>query len=179
MSPTASGGYGGSGTCTASLYAACAGCCAHLTNARRFVCLSGSGCQPGCQLERRDGQDWCAAVANEPVSTFAAVKDSTVLDGCLHAGAHAAQHTATVGPDGHIRKFHVHVCKKEMSMAELYPVFAAHAMEWAIMGRDNAWWSVITDEKYKDNNQDLPVHVKDEFFASGKCVGLSYTLGVM
>jgi hypothetical protein len=121
------------------------------------------------------------AVANEPirVSTFAAVNDSAVLDGCLHAGAHAAQHTATVGPDGHIRKFHVHVCKKEMSMAELYPVFAAHAMEWAIMGRDNAWWSVITNEKYKDNNQDLPVHVKDEFFASGKCVGLSYTLGVM
>jgi 2-polyprenyl-3-methyl-5-hydroxy-6-metoxy-1,4-benzoquinol methylase len=44
-------------------------------------------------------------------------------------------------------------------------VFEAHQREWAAMGEDNAWWSVLTDPRFK-NLADIPEEDKDNFFAS-------------
>jgi 2-polyprenyl-3-methyl-5-hydroxy-6-metoxy-1,4-benzoquinol methylase len=89
------------------------------------------------------------------------------VDRCLHAGEDAAHHTATVEPGGTYRKFKVYACGSvELTLADLYPVFASHALEWNILGRDNAWWSVVTDDRYRTSD-DLPTELKNEFYSSG------------
>jgi SAM-dependent methyltransferase len=51
-----------------------------------------------------------------------------------------------------IRRYEVPHCGKNYSLAALHYSFAAHAVEWNIMGRDKPWWSVITSDEFKSKH---------------------------
>lgn len=46
-------------------------------------------------------------------------------------------------------------------------MFAAHSVEWAILGKEDPWWSVISVDEFK-GKVDLPEEQKQRFYASGK-----------
>ena len=71
-----------------------------------------------------------------------------------------------VEPDGNYRFYRVPQCGRSYSLAELQPVFAAHSVEWSIMGRDMPWWSVLTEDKYKREKPTRKVIAS--FYESGK-----------
>ena len=71
-----------------------------------------------------------------------------------------------VESDGNYRYYRVPQCGKSYSLADLQPVFAAHSVEWSIMGRDMPWYSVLTDERYKTEKPSRLL--LNRFYESGK-----------
>merc|ERR1712216_121077 len=57
---------------------------------------------------------------------------------------------------------HCHATYQEPDLIE---VFEAHKTEWAYFGRTQAWWSVLTDDRWKGMT-DIPAAYKDEFYQS-------------
>jgi len=55
-------------------------------------------------------------------------------------------------------------CGRDYTLPDLYPVFAAHAVEWSIMGRTEAWWSVLTSWP---RTATVSPALKEKFYASG------------
>jgi SAM-dependent methyltransferase len=66
---------------------------------------------------------------------------------------------------GTIRKYELPVCKLSYTIPELNYDFAAHQVEWNIMGKTMAFWSVLTGLP-KNDSLITPDLVK-EFYASG------------
>ena len=58
-----------------------------------------------------------------------------------------------------VRRNGVHVCRCHARVCR-------HTLEWNKMGKDNAWWSVLTEEKYKGKT--ILEQDKREFYLSGK-----------
>eukprot|EP00439_Symbiodinium_sp_Y106_P058811 s1276_g8.t1 len=64
------------------------------------------------------------------------------------------------------RRYFVGLCNRSYTIPDLYEVFAAHSVEWAILGKTQAWWSVIS-VKELEGQRDLPKEQKQRFYASG------------
>jgi len=67
-------------------------------------------------------------------------------------------------------------CGRTFTIPDLYSTFSAHAVEWNLMGKTDAWWSVLTDFP---RGADIPEDDKRKFYESGK-VHIAYvwqTLG--
>ena len=77
---------------------------------------------------------------------------------------HGARLSGTIDNLGQLRQYHSDWCSQTFTLPQLHKVFAAHAVEWNMMGRDAAWWSVLT-EFPKDAQ--IPESAKVEFYASG------------
>lgn len=58
-------------------------------------------------------------------------------------------------------------CQMNYQDANLVDVFEAHRTEWAHFGRTQAWWSVLTDDRWK-GMKDIPAVFKDEFYKSSR-----------
>ena len=50
--------------------------------------------------------------------------------------------------DGTFRVYDIPQCGMNITLPELSDVFASHAVEWNIMGRERPWWSVISHSEY-------------------------------
>jgi len=68
--------------------------------------------------------------------------------------------------DLHQRTFCSDLCQRMYTLSDVYPMFAAHAVEWNLMGKDNAWWSVLVAPEFKDQ-KDIPLDAKMGFYKSG------------
>ena len=64
----------------------------------------------------------------------------------------------------HLRMFEVPQCNYNVSLVTIYPVFAAHQVEWNIMGKTMPWWSVLSGEA---KTTDISPANKAEFYRSG------------
>ena len=71
--------------------------------------------------------------------------------------------TATVEGE-ELRHFEVRKCLTNVTLPSVYHVFAAHQLEWNVMGKEAPWWSVLTG---LPKARDVPLSVKDEFYRSG------------
>ena len=58
-------------------------------------------------------------------------------------------------------------CQMSYQDSDLTEVFEAHRTEWAHFGRTQAWWSVLTDDRWK-GMKDIPAQFKDEFYQSSR-----------
>jgi len=61
------------------------------------------------------------------------------------------------------RSFEVRKCGYNVTLRDVYRVFAAHQVEWNQMGKTMAWWSVLTGF---DKTADIPEKAKDKFYKS-------------
>ena len=57
-------------------------------------------------------------------------------------------------------------CSRSYRLHDLTDVFESHRLEWAKFGDEQPWWSVLTDDRWK-NKRDIPEKYKDEFYGSG------------
>lgn len=64
------------------------------------------------------------------------------------------------------RQFFIEKCGYNVSIPDVYKAFAAHQVEWNLMGRDAPWWSVLTDPAFQ-NKQDISSDRKRGFYDSG------------
>ena len=64
------------------------------------------------------------------------------------------------------REFTVPICNASFTIPELFKDFSAHQVEWSVMGKTRAFWSVLTGMPQDDNlvNQDMTA----EFYESGR-----------
>ncbi len=56
-------------------------------------------------------------------------------------------------------------CSFKYDEASVTDVFESHRSEWAHFGRTQAWWSVLTDDRWK-GMKDIPLDVKNNFYKS-------------
>ena len=61
------------------------------------------------------------------------------------------------------RSFEVRKCGYNVTLRDVYRVFAAHQVEWNQMGKTMPWWSVLTGF---DKTADIPETAKDTFYKS-------------
>jgi len=80
-------------------------------------------------------------------------------------GERGAQRSGTIDNLGQLRQYQSDWCGKTFTLPQLHKVFAAHAVEWNLMGRDAAWWSVLTEYP---KEAEIPESAKLEFYASGQ-----------
>lgn len=108
-----------------------------------------------------------ASAPSERVPSAAGPDDALVSDNAVvGTGSGGSLLTAVLDLAGQARIFKVPQCGRSFTLPELYPVFAAHQVEWNIMGRDNAWWSVLTDHPEWSNP---PTDAqKDQFYDLGR-----------
>ena len=64
------------------------------------------------------------------------------------------------------RSFNSTFCRTSYTLSDLSEIFSAHSIEWNILGRDQAWYSVIADKRWA-GKRDIPKSDKDEFYKSG------------
>mmetsp|Transcript_6561 Transcript_6561/g.24507 ORF Transcript_6561/g.24507 Transcript_6561/m.24507 type:complete len:439 (-) Transcript_6561:65-1381(-) len=65
---------------------------------------------------------------------------------------------------GTLRQFES-ACGRTFTIPDLYSTFSAHAVEWNLMGKTDAWWSVLTEFP---RGADIPEDDKRKFYESGK-----------
>jgi SAM-dependent methyltransferase len=66
---------------------------------------------------------------------------------------------------GTTRKYELPMCKLSYTIPELNYDFAAHQVEWNIMGKTSAFWSVLT--QFPKNDSDVTPEMIKKFYASG------------
>ena len=64
------------------------------------------------------------------------------------------------------RRYFVGLCSRSYTIPDLYEVFAAHSVEWAILGKTQAWWSVLSSKEFEGQRL-LPKEQKERFYQSG------------
>jgi SAM-dependent methyltransferase len=74
--------------------------------------------------------------------------------------------TAEVDRRGRERVFLIDRCSNRVTLPEIYGVFAAHQVEWNVMGKGEAWWSVLTD--LPRANANIPEERKLGFYSGGR-----------
>ena len=62
------------------------------------------------------------------------------------------------------RNFFIRSCGYNITLSSIYYVYAAHQIEWNIMGREMPWFSVLTGYK---RTKTITSEKKDEFYRSG------------
>lgn len=62
------------------------------------------------------------------------------------------------------REFQSEYCKQTYTVASLSAVFSAHSVEWSMMGKERAWWSVLTNY---EQVPEIPEAEKVKFYQSG------------
>ena len=80
-------------------------------------------------------------------------------------GALPHELSAHVAPDGAARVFESSYCRRNFTLPSLASVFAAHAVEWNVMGKERPWWSVMSSDQYRGETLDEPTKAK--FYATG------------
>jgi len=76
----------------------------------------------------------------------------------------ASPFTALLNGTAGYRSFHVAKCGYNVTIPEIYHVFAAHQVEWNLMGKTKAWWSVLTN---LPKTAEVSDDIKQKFYASG------------
>ncbi|EOD30034.1 hypothetical protein EMIHUDRAFT_462911 [Emiliania huxleyi CCMP1516] len=66
--------------------------------------------------------------------------------------------------NGDYRIYNVEKCDYNVTLFSVYPVFAAHQIEWNTMGKTMAWWSVLIG---LPKTADISETEKVRFYASG------------
>ena len=66
--------------------------------------------------------------------------------------------------NGDYRTYNVDKCGYNVTLFSVYPVFAAHQIEWNTMGKTMAWWSVLTSLPM---TADISETEKVKFYARG------------
>mmetsp|Transcript_16268 Transcript_16268/g.39946 ORF Transcript_16268/g.39946 Transcript_16268/m.39946 type:complete len:259 (-) Transcript_16268:115-891(-) len=79
-------------------------------------------------------------------------------------GGHAHQLSALFHENGSVRRFVSSFCVSNETVESLYYPFAAHSVEWNILGRDRAWWSVLSNSP---QTKDISAEEKAKFYYSG------------
>ena len=64
----------------------------------------------------------------------------------------------------YFRVFEVAKCGYNVSLPSVYPIFAAHQVEWNLLGKTMPWWSVLSGQ---DKTVDINEPSKVEFYRSG------------
>lgn len=67
--------------------------------------------------------------------------------------------------NGALRRYQSEWCRSEYTLPELYETFAAHVVEWSILGRDRPWQSVHTHFR---KGAELSPNQKQKFYESGE-----------
>ena len=70
-------------------------------------------------------------------------------------------------PNGSLRVYDVPQCGAAYTLAQLQSVFAAHAVEWNLMGRDRPWWSVLSSAQYDQGTTPSENTIRT-FYATGR-----------
>ncbi|CAK9028690.1 unnamed protein product [Durusdinium trenchii] len=90
---------------------------------------------------------------------------------CIPAAATAAslswELSGVIDRFGGARQYFVGLCNRSYTIPDLYDVFTAHSIEWAILGKKDPWWSVISADEFR-GKVDLPAEQKQRFYDSGK-----------
>jgi SAM-dependent methyltransferase len=73
--------------------------------------------------------------------------------------------TAEVDERGRERVFLVERCGTRVTLPQVYGAFAAHQVEWNMMGKDDAWWSVLIGFQ---KGTAVPEASKRAFYQSGR-----------
>ena len=76
---------------------------------------------------------------------------------------------------GKYRSFEVSKCGYNVTIRDVYKVFAAHQVEWNSMGKTMAWYSVITDIPKGSQISD---QLKDQFYEGGRDQVKATTVGL-
>jgi len=69
--------------------------------------------------------------------------------------------------NGSLRVYDVPQCGAAYTLAQLQNVFAAHAVEWNLMGRDRPWWSVLSVAEYDQGTAPSENTIRT-FYESGR-----------
>jgi SAM-dependent methyltransferase len=72
--------------------------------------------------------------------------------------------TGTIDVNGHARVFPVPSCGVNVTIPKVTNAFFAHMVEWSIMGKQRAWWSVLTG---LPQTPVISEEHKTQFYASG------------
>ena len=65
-------------------------------------------------------------------------------------------------PDGAARVFESSYCRRNFTLPSLASVFAAHAVEWNVMGKERPWWSVMSSDQYRGETLALEISVNNK-----------------
>ena len=71
--------------------------------------------------------------------------------------------------NGALRVYASRFCDRNYTLPELNSVFVAHSIEWSLMGRDDPWWSVLTNPRFKQATptDQLNTSQKNAFYKTG------------
>ena len=69
---------------------------------------------------------------------------------------------SVVGDALQLRQYNSSWCGTVFTLPDMYATFAFHSVEWSLMGKDNAWRSVLTGVK------EVSAETKSNFYLSGK-----------
>ncbi|CAE7436656.1 ubiG [Symbiodinium natans] len=101
---------------------------------------------------------WADLICNEPIRPSKPLMPSVPS---------ASELSGIVDHIGSPRKYFVGLCNRSYTIPEVYDAFAAHSVEWSILGKTDPWWSVISVPDLK-GKVDLPKEQKQHFYASGR-----------